>query len=256
MNFKDRVKEYLNEEEEINEGIKWFKTSDKLNRAIKKLEKKVTPEMESTITKLKDVALKFKSIEDKYADDKSVGKDEYNSLKVKYKMLLDEITKENVAKAFGVAGVSGIVLGLVAFLGYSKFMNSQEQAGEMKLSQVRSEIDKQDYAKKEAANKEAEIIKTKAALRGEKTSVVEEFDEVGAGFKTEKNEYTDRQFPGEGKEGFVAARNAGDNKINLGLLAAILAGGSGVFALVTKLLQSKKSPFSSRIKSLMDKLEK
>ena len=105
----------------LDEGIKYFKDSKRIERVIPKLEKKLSSEkisdedkeqIRSIITRLKGVIKEFEEVEKEYAENsKKVSKQKYKELKNKYKDILSYVKSEECKKALIGVGLFSVVAG-------------------------------------------------------------------------------------------------------------------------------------------------
>ena len=129
--------------EVITEGLKYFKTSERLYKLAIKLERraKQNPEILETAKKVNALGNKFEYIEDLYAigDEKEEAKIQYKELCDKYISVIKLLKKESVRSALRATGSLAITVAsmTIPFLAMGKFfpklslqaLNSSELTG-------------------------------------------------------------------------------------------------------------------------------
>lgn len=115
------------EKESLNEGIKFFKQSAKIEKIIKIIRKQAIKKnylnlSQPLLRKLEEIKIKFAIIEDKFdaakeKEEKQELKKEYSELSVKYNELLNVMKDPGVVKAIKVLGIGSLVAGIFYVMG-------------------------------------------------------------------------------------------------------------------------------------------
>lgn len=126
MNLKELIEfEETNNDEELNEGLKFFKKSKQFSKYADKLELKLSKskmkgrikkedakELQDVILDIRVGAKEFSRVEDKFRDRKFTRKEakvEINKLKEKYKELNKKVNSERFKKIAKVIGAAAVV---------------------------------------------------------------------------------------------------------------------------------------------------
>lgn len=105
--------------EELEEGVKYFKVSKRLNKLAERLQKKVkeVPQAKGMVSKAKSAARKFEAVEKSFATgaiSKAQARVKYDAIKKDYKDVMSALKKKELMTALKVAGAVAIVAGIVA----------------------------------------------------------------------------------------------------------------------------------------------
>lgn len=110
-------------EDELEEGVKYFKMSKRLGKLAEKLQKKVAkvPEVKPLVAKTKAAAKSFEAIENAFASGKITkpqARSKYDSIKKDYGEVVKALRKKETITALKVGGAIAIVGGIVAALAF------------------------------------------------------------------------------------------------------------------------------------------
>lgn len=97
----------------LEEGIRFFKDSKRLNKLALVIEKKYVKAkdetsknvLKQTVSKIKLAASQFEDLEKRYSSNKKIVKDEYKNLKRQYVEIFDYIKKQNIKKILISVGI-------------------------------------------------------------------------------------------------------------------------------------------------------
>lgn len=118
------LKEYIEEENTLNEGIKYFKDSKRIRKLSKKIEKKINllskqeemTEVFKTTIQLNNIADEFELLEKNYKFNTYGYKMKYKALEQKYLDLIKIINKESVISALKKIGSVGLFSAAIFFV--------------------------------------------------------------------------------------------------------------------------------------------
>ena len=141
--------------EELEEGIRFFKASKRLEKLAKSLERKANrnPEVLSLVPKVRQAAKSFKTVEDSFANGtltKAKAKAKLNTLKKQYSAIMKELRKKEIKDALKIAGIAAAVAGVIAAIVFGNRLISQMAlmsghnviAGTAKLTQGNATVPK------------------------------------------------------------------------------------------------------------------
>jgi len=127
MNLKEFIEE--NENEQLDEGLRFFKKSDKLKKYADKIEEKLisaqsagkidadkASQVKEVISDARIAAKEFQRLEDKFKNkeiDRSKAKDELKKLKEKHSGLIKKVKKESLQKVMKIIGAAGLLAGML-----------------------------------------------------------------------------------------------------------------------------------------------
>ena len=127
--FKDDVLFYMKSQQKLNEGIKFFKDSGKIENLVRKIrvksylvkDAKAKEELNKFCGDLLKIAPDFRNLESEYQEaqskeEKEQIKEKYKSLEVKYQSLLQSMNKEAFYTAIKVANVGLLIAGILGML--------------------------------------------------------------------------------------------------------------------------------------------
>jgi len=100
----------------LDEGLIIFKNSKRLKKYAYQIDKKNTnnnQELNKLSSKIREMAVQFETIENRYGDDKIKAKKEYDQLRTKYKEVLDGLNNKRIIKFF-IIGLPVVLAGIFA----------------------------------------------------------------------------------------------------------------------------------------------
>lgn len=119
MKLMEDLLEDCEEVEGLEEGVKYFKVSKRLNKLAIRLQAKTkeVPQAKGLISKVKSAAKKFEALENSFKSGtitKAQARVKYDGIKKDYKEVMSALKKKELMTALKVAGAIAIVAGIVA----------------------------------------------------------------------------------------------------------------------------------------------
>jgi hypothetical protein len=112
-----KLNENLDEDIVLQEGIRYFKASQRLNKLVEQLKRRDTKELEPLIEIARRAAGEFARVEGKFESgeiNKTQAKMRVNALKRYYSALLKIVKRNDFVKYIKIGGVSAILGGIIA----------------------------------------------------------------------------------------------------------------------------------------------